>query len=112
MNVRWPIPSFQTPTFFDPDADGIVKVSDTIRGLILLGLGNQNAKYAAYALHAMFAYATSEKWLPNFGLDLPIYIARMGRTSWGRNWGSFERVEWIEDIEIENVRASSSSLAV
>ena len=102
------MPWFQTPTFFDPNADGIVKVPDTIRGLILLGLDSQNAKYAAYALHAMFSYPTSDKWLPSFGLDLPIQIARMGRTSWGRNWGNFERVEWIDDVEIENVRASSS----
>jgi hypothetical protein len=80
-----------------------VKVSDTIRGLILLGLDEKNAKYAAYALHVVFAYPTSDKWLPVLDMKLPINIARMGRTSWGRNWGNFERINWVDDVEIDKV---------
>jgi hypothetical protein len=27
----------------------------------------------------------------------------MGKTRWGKNWGSFERVEWIDDVQIDDV---------
>jgi hypothetical protein len=74
-----------------------------MRGLILLGLDEKKAKYAAYALHLVFAYPTSDKWLPMLGMNLPIHVARMGTTSWGRNWGSYERIEWIDDVEIDKV---------
>jgi len=93
--------SGMTPTFFDQDADGVVTVPDTVRGLILLGLDEQSAKYAAYALHAIFSYPTSENWLPELNSALPIHIARMGSTRWGKNWGTFERLEWVDDVEID-----------
>jgi hypothetical protein len=94
----------KTPTFFDTDADGIVVVPDTVRGLVLLGLDEKNATYAAYALHAVFSYSTSEKLLPDLSKSLPIHVANMGKTRWGKNWGSFERIDWVDDVEIDKVR--------
>jgi hypothetical protein len=93
--------SGMTPTFFDPDGDGIVTVPDTVRGLVLLGLDEKNSKYAAYALHTIFSYPTSEKWLPAIDTTLPIHVAKMGKTRWGKNWGSFERIDWVDDVEID-----------
>jgi hypothetical protein len=29
----------------------------------------------------------------------------MGKTSWARNWGNFERVEWVDD-EVDKARIS------
>jgi hypothetical protein len=83
-----------------------VTVPDTVRGLILLGLEEKFAKYAAYALHAIFSYPTSENWLPGLNSALPIHIARMGSTRWGKNWGTFERIEWVDDVEIYRVSTS------
>lgn len=93
----------QTPTFFDPDADGIVCVSDTIRGLVLLGLDEKNATYAAYVLHTVFSYSTSDSWLPSVNTSLPIHVNKMANTRWGKNWGNFERFEWVDDVEIDKV---------
>ncbi|KAF8578126.1 hypothetical protein K439DRAFT_1362995 [Ramaria rubella] len=101
--------SGMTPTFFDPDADGVVNVQDTIRGLILLGMDEKNAKYAAYALHGVFTYPTSEGWLPVLSTALPIHATNMGRTRWGRNWGTYERIDWIDDVEVDKVGTISLS---
>jgi len=90
-----------TPKFFDPDGDNIVTVPDTERGLILLGLDEKNFKYAAYALHTVFSYPTSEKWMPVIDTALPIHIANMGKTRWGKNWGNFDRIDWVDDVEID-----------
>jgi hypothetical protein len=94
----------QTPTFFDPDADGVVGTPDTTRGLVLLGLDEKTAKYAAYALHSIFSYPTSEKWIPSLDTTLPIHVAKMGATRWGKNWGNFERLDWVDDVDIDDVR--------
>lgn len=83
-----------------------MEVPDTTRGLVLLGLDEKNAKYAAYALHAVFSYPTSEKWLPELNSTLPIHVANMGKTRWGRNWGSYERIDWVDDVEIDKVRVT------
>lgn len=91
----------QTPTFFDPDADGIILVPDTVRGLMLLGLPAKIATYAAYALHTAFSYSTSDSWIPALGTSLPIRVSKMGGTRWGKNWGNFERVDWVSDVEID-----------
>ncbi|KIM76980.1 hypothetical protein PILCRDRAFT_825736 [Piloderma croceum F 1598] len=90
-----------TPKFFDPDGDNIVTVPDTERGLALLGLDEKKSKYAAYALHTVFSYPTSEKWMPSMDTALPIHIANMGKTRWGKNWGSFDRIDWVDDVEID-----------
>jgi hypothetical protein len=74
-----------------------------MRGFVLLGLDEKSAWYAAFALHALFAYPTSESWWPWIDKQLPINVARMGRTSWGRNWGNFDRINWIEDLDIDMV---------
>ena len=81
---------------------------ETVRGLVLLGLDEKIANYAAYALHSIFSYSTSENWIPSFNSDLPINVARMGRTRWGRNWGTFQRVELVDDVEIDQVRLTGS----
>ena len=98
----------QTPKFFDPDGDNIVTIPDTERGLTLLGLDEKQSKYAAYALHTVFSYPTSEKWMPTIDTSLPIHIANMGKTRWGKNWGSFDRIDWVDDVEIDEVSSSSS----
>ncbi|KAJ7699635.1 hypothetical protein B0H17DRAFT_1049098 [Mycena rosella] len=92
----------QTPTFFDTDADGIVCVADTIKGLVVLGLEETNARYAAYALHTAFSYSTSDSWIPNRDTSLPINVSKMNNTRWGKNWGSFDRIEWCSDLDIES----------
>lgn len=28
----------------------------------------------------------------------------MSKTRWGKNWGSFERVEWVNDRDLNEVR--------
>ncbi|KAK0460021.1 uncharacterized protein EV420DRAFT_246831 [Desarmillaria tabescens] len=90
-----------TPTFFDTNGDGVVSLDDTIRGLIVLGLEDKYARYAGYALHAVFSYPTSDSWIPSADINLPIHVNKMSNTRWGRNWGSYERVEWCQDIDIE-----------
>ena len=52
-------------------------VADTVRGLVL---DEKNATYAAYTLHAVFSYSTSDDWLPHLYKALPIHVANMGRT--------------------------------
>ena len=94
----------KTPTFFDPDADGIVRVPDTVRGLALLGLGEKYATYVAYVLHSTFSYSTSDSWVPALDRSLPIHLTKMSNTRWGKNWGSFERIQWISDVDIDQVR--------
>ncbi|KAH8926611.1 hypothetical protein BT69DRAFT_1331109, partial [Atractiella rhizophila] len=88
------------PTFFDADGDGIVHKSDTIKGLQVLGLDESKASYAALALHTIFGYATQEGWVPDTAM--PIRVKNMGRTRWGRNWGNFERLDWVDDVEIDD----------
>ncbi|ESK92637.1 caleosin domain-containing protein [Moniliophthora roreri MCA 2997] len=91
------------PTFFDPDADGVVKFTDTKKGFVLLGLEEKYAKIAAYALHSTFSYPTSESWnpVPLIKDEMPIQIANMPKTRWGKNWGNFERVDWVSDTDVE-----------
>ncbi|KAG7093272.1 hypothetical protein E1B28_006955 [Marasmius oreades] len=97
----------KTPTFFDPDGDGIVKLSDTCKGFVAIGLEENYAKAAAYALHSTFSYPTSESWNPvplihpKSGYEFPIKIENMVKTKWGKNWGNFERVDWVQDADIE-----------
>jgi hypothetical protein len=76
--------------------------------LVLLGLNEKNAKYAAYALHGVFSYPTSGKLFPGLDTKLPIHIERMGKTRWGRNWGTFERIDWVDDVEIDKVRVAAT----
>ncbi|KAJ7196975.1 hypothetical protein GGX14DRAFT_671435 [Mycena pura] len=91
----------KTPTFFDRDGDGVVHVQDTINGLIVLGLAEKSATYAAYALHGVFSYSTSDSWIPSKDTALPIHIDKMNDTRWGRNWGNFDRIEWCSDMDVE-----------
>ncbi|KAJ7699300.1 hypothetical protein B0H17DRAFT_306718 [Mycena rosella] len=93
--------SGKTPTFFDTDADGVVRFDDTVKGLIVLGLEEKNARYAAYALHGAFSYSTSDSWIPARDTSLPINVSRLNNTRWGKNWGSFDRIEWCSDLDIE-----------
>ncbi|KAF7340771.1 Caleosin domain-containing protein [Mycena sanguinolenta] len=95
-------PSGQAPTFFDPDADGIVNFADTQRGFALLGLKENHAKIAAYALHSTFTYSTADAWLtiPNTS-TLPVKIDNISNTRWGRNWGNYQRVDWVSDADVE-----------
>ncbi|KAL1746775.1 hypothetical protein HDZ31DRAFT_33432 [Schizophyllum fasciatum] len=90
-----------TPTFFDPDADGVVNLNDTVKGLIVLGLDHKYATYAAYALHTIFSYSTSDSWVPSMDTSLPIHVNKMNNTRWGKNWGTYERMDWCNDIEVE-----------
>ncbi|KAF7340769.1 Caleosin domain-containing protein [Mycena sanguinolenta] len=87
------------PTFFDPGADGIVNVADTQRGFVLLGLSNSYAAIMAYALHSTFSYSTAESWIPNVS-TMPIKIDNISKTLWGRNWGNYERMDWVSDAGI------------
>jgi hypothetical protein len=80
---------FKAPTFFDPDADGVVRVADTIKGLLVLGLADKYASYAAYALHAAFSYSTSESWIPARDATLPIKVKNLERTRWGKVSSAF-----------------------
>ncbi|KAK0503636.1 hypothetical protein EDD18DRAFT_1098986 [Armillaria luteobubalina] len=90
-----------TPMFFDTNGDGVVSFDDTVRGLIVLGLEDKYARYAAYALHTVFSYPTSDSWIPSADLNLPIRVNKMNNTRWGKNWGSYERIEWCQDIDLE-----------
>ncbi|KAH8826946.1 hypothetical protein DL96DRAFT_1710101 [Flagelloscypha sp. PMI_526] len=94
--------SGRTPTFFDTDGDGVVRIEDTIKGLIVLGLEDKYAWYAAYALHTTFSYSTSESWIPAWDTTLPIRVKNLNNTRWGKNWGSFDRIEWCSDLDIES----------
>ena len=96
----------QIPTFFDSDADGIVKLEDTRKGLISLGLQDDYANYAAYALHLIFSFSTSNSWIPSLDRTLSVNISKMNNTRWGKNWGTYERVSWCFDINIETVGVS------
>jgi hypothetical protein len=98
--------SGKTPTFFDTDGDGTVSVSDTIKGLIVLGLDETNSKYAAYALHTVFFYPTGTSWIPT-DTSLPITISNMSRTRWGKNWGQYDRLDWVHDVDINEFFAAS-----
>ena len=84
-----------------------MSVPDTVRGLVLLGLEETKAKCAAYVLHGIFSYPTSEKLLPKMDTTLPIHVANMGKTRWGKNWGSFERIDWVDDVDIDKVRVTA-----
>lgn len=100
-------------------------MADTVRGLIVLGLDETNARYASYALHAVFrcvpllpsscycdivvseylcvvvtSYPTSESWIPSTDTTVPIHINKMKNTRWGKNWGSYERIDWCSDMDI------------
>ncbi|KAJ3811860.1 hypothetical protein F5876DRAFT_75431 [Lentinula aff. lateritia] len=99
--------SGKAPTFFDPDGDGTVTVSDTIKGLIVLGLDETNSKYAAYVLHGIFSFPTGTSWVPT-DTNLPITISNMTRTRWGKNWGQYDRIEWVQDVDINQFFAESS----
>ncbi|KAI0309721.1 hypothetical protein OF83DRAFT_1071600 [Amylostereum chailletii] len=110
----------QPPTFFNPDADGVVNFADTQRGFVLLGLEERYAKIAAYALHSTFTYvfpashcvsylsivscrySTADAWLtvPNVS-TLPVKITNLPKTRWGKNWGNYERVDWVNDADVE-----------
>ncbi|KAJ7888615.1 hypothetical protein B0H14DRAFT_3714822 [Mycena olivaceomarginata] len=92
----------RAPTFFDPDADGIVNFADTQRGFTLLGLKESQAKIAAYALHSTFTYSTADAWLtiPNAS-TMPVKIDNISNTRWGKNWGNYERVDWVSDTDVE-----------
>ncbi|KAF8125905.1 hypothetical protein K438DRAFT_1790833 [Mycena galopus ATCC 62051] len=90
----------RTPTFFDPDANGIVNVGDTRRGFALLGLPNRVAKILAYALHSTFTYSTAGAWLPQTS-TLPIKIDNMSKTRWGHKWGKYERLDWVGSTAVE-----------
>ncbi|KAF5355403.1 hypothetical protein D9757_012554 [Collybiopsis confluens] len=95
--------SDKTPTFFDANGDGTVTISDTIKGLIVLGLDEKNSKYAAYALHAIFSFPTGTSWIPT-DTNLPVTVSNMSRTRWGRNWGQYDRIEWVQDVDINQAR--------
>lgn len=101
-----------TPTFFDTDADGVVRVEHTIKGLIILGLQKDQAKYAAYALHIIFSYSTSDSWIPSRDITLPVNVRKMNSTRWGKNWGTYERIDWCKDIDIETFFRSSESTGI
>ncbi|KAJ6457160.1 hypothetical protein C8R47DRAFT_1227493 [Mycena vitilis] len=66
----------KTPTFFDPT-------------------------YGAYVLHGVFSYSTSDSWIPSKDTALPIHVDKLTETRWGKNWGSFDRIEWCSDMDIE-----------
>ncbi|KAF8588716.1 hypothetical protein K439DRAFT_1629524 [Ramaria rubella] len=57
----------------------------------------------AYVLHGVFWYPTSEKWLPAFDMSLPIYVARIRCSRWGRNWGKFERLGRVDLAQIDKL---------
>ncbi|KAJ7611169.1 hypothetical protein FB45DRAFT_1037506 [Roridomyces roridus] len=78
----------------------------TMQGLMVLGLDEKTSKYAAYALHAVFSYPTGTAWVPT-DTNLPITITNMSRTRWGRDWGQFSRMDWVEDVDINQFFASS-----
>ncbi|KAF5362766.1 hypothetical protein D9758_011720 [Tetrapyrgos nigripes] len=98
--------SGKVPTFFDTDGNGVVNVADTTKGLIVLGLDEKNSKYAAYALHAIFSYPTGDAWVPT-DTTLPINVSNMERTRWGKNWGQYDRIDWIQDVDIDQFFSAS-----
>ncbi|KAF7982600.1 hypothetical protein HWV62_27626 [Athelia sp. TMB] len=100
--------SGKTPTFFDPNADGIVGIPDTTKGLVLLGLDESTAGYAAIALHGIFSYPTSDSWVPHPDKTMPIHVANMHKTRWGKNWGNFERLDWVDDVNIDDFFADKA----
>ncbi|KZV65252.1 hypothetical protein PENSPDRAFT_587151 [Peniophora sp. CONT] len=89
------------PTLFDPDADGVVNFDDTQKGFVLLGLPEQQARTAAYAMHTTFTYSTADSWLSIPGKQMLVQIDNIHKTRWGRNWGSYERVDWVSDADID-----------
>lgn len=60
------------------------------------------------ALHTVFSYPTSESWVPGLDKTMPIRVANMHNTRWGRNWGNFERLDWVDDVQMDDVSGNIS----
>ena len=58
------------------------------------------------SLIAQRSYPTSDSWLPPTDMSLPIHINKMDNMRWGKNWGSFERMDWCNDVDVETVSPS------
>jgi hypothetical protein len=43
------------------------------------------------------------------GAEMPIRIDRMGKTRWGKNWGTYERIDWCQDVDFNTVSSTSFS---
>ncbi|KAF8184056.1 hypothetical protein K438DRAFT_2020424 [Mycena galopus ATCC 62051] len=85
----------RTPTFFDPDANGIVNVCGRHpTWLCTSGSPKPHREILAYALHSTFTYSTAGAWFPQTS-TLPIKIDNMSKTCWGHKWGKYERLDWI-----------------
>ena len=78
-------------------------MQDTVRGLNHLGISKRVSRCLACILHLVFSYPTSPRWRPTFDLGLPIEVDNLTKTRWGKNWGKFSRVDWIVDLDLNNV---------
>jgi hypothetical protein len=34
---------------------------------------------------------------------MPVKIDNISNTRWGKNWGNYERVDWVSDTDVETV---------
>lgn len=51
--------------------------------------------------HAL-SYSTGTSWVLT-DTNLPITISNMSRTRWGKNWGQYDRMDWVHDVDINDV---------
>lgn len=40
-----------------------------------------------------------------------VQIDNIHKTRWGRNWGSYERIDWVSDADIDTVSLARISTA-
>ena len=40
------------------------------------------------------------------GKQMLVQVDNIHKTRWGRNWGSYERVDWVSDTDVETVSAT------
>jgi hypothetical protein len=51
------------------------------------------------------SFPTGTSWIPT-DINLPITVSNMSRTRWGKNWGQYDRMEWVQDVDINEVCCS------
>lgn len=50
------------------------------------------------------SYSTSSSWVPSVDTKtMPIHVEKMSNTRWGKNWGTYERMDWCQDVDIDTV---------
>ncbi|XP_044494538.1 probable peroxygenase 5 [Mangifera indica] len=75
-------------SFFDRDHDGIIYLSETVEGMIAIGLNPSLAKASATLIHMVISPKTTEGKLPN--LKLPIVVKNIAKGKHGSDSGTYD----------------------